>query len=100
MVILFIAVISSIAIAFWPTEKSEGLVFWTFAPHHARMYEEVIKDWNKRAQTSDAEPIQMNVLSMGALNRRTQSGMWAKTPTSDLVEIEQPSVFYVEINVL
>ena len=92
LVILVIAAISSAAIAFWPTEKNEGLVFWTFTPHHARMYGPVIDDWNARADQNDAEPIQMYVLSMGALNRRTQSGMWAKTPTSDLVEIEQPSV--------
>ena len=91
MVILLIAALSSAAIAVWPREQSDGLVFWTFAPHHARMYGEAIEDWNKRADQSDAEPIQMFVLSMGALNRRTQSGMWAKTPTSDLVEIEQPS---------
>jgi len=56
------------------------------------MYEPVIEDWNRRVAQTDAEPIQLHVLSMGALNRRTQSGMWAKTPTSDLVEIEQPSV--------
>ncbi|MFK7788544.1 MAG: ABC transporter substrate-binding protein, partial [Phycisphaeraceae bacterium] len=56
------------------------------------MYGPVIEDWNASAQEKGVEPIQMNVLSMGALNRRTQSGMWAKTPTSDLVEIEQPSV--------
>jgi arabinosaccharide transport system substrate-binding protein len=92
LVILLIAALSSAAIAFWPSEKREGLVFWTFAQHHARMYDPAIQDWNQRAATSDAEPIQMFVLSMGALNRRTQSGMWAKTPTSDLVEIEQPSV--------
>ena len=92
LVILLIAALSSVAIAVWPTQKSEGLVFWTFTPHHARMYEGAIEQWNKQAQDTDAEPIQMHVLSMGALNRRTQSGMWAKTPTSDLVEIEQPSV--------
>ena len=92
LVILAIAAVSSAAIAFWPEEKSEGMVFWTFAQHHARMYEPAIDEWNKQADASDAEPVQLHVLSMGALNRRTQSGMWAKTPTSDLVEIEQPSV--------
>lgn len=91
-VILLIAAVSSVAVAFWPSEEREGLVFWTFAPHHARMYGEAIDKWNDRAEQADAEPIQMFVLSMGALNRRTQSGMWAKTPTADLVEIEQPSV--------
>ncbi|MEM9347203.1 MAG: extracellular solute-binding protein [Planctomycetota bacterium] len=92
LVILLIAAISSVAIAFWPSKEGEGLIFWTFAPHHARMYGPVIEQWNKQASETDAEEIQMFVLSMGALNRRTQSGMWANTPTSDLVEIEQPSV--------
>lgn len=92
LVILIIAALSCVAIAVWPSEKSEGLVFWTFAQHHARMYGPVIDDWNEQAEQNNAEQIQMFVLSMGALNRRTQSGMWADTATSDLVEIEQPSV--------
>lgn len=91
-VIVLLAITSSLAVAFWPTEKGEGLVFWTFAPHHARMYGPVIEQWNEQAQANDNQQIQMHVLSMGALNRRTQSGMWADTPTCDLVEIEQPSV--------
>ncbi|MEM6256787.1 MAG: extracellular solute-binding protein [Planctomycetota bacterium] len=90
--ILLIAIASSVAITFWPDVESEGLVFWTFAPHHARMYDEAVEEWNKYSRKAETEAIQMFVLSMGALNRRTQSGMWAKTPTSDLVEIEQPSV--------
>lgn len=92
VVILLIAIVSSVAIAAWPTPQQEGLVFWTFTRHHAQMYGPVIADWNQRAQDTAVEPIQMHVLSMGALNRRTQSGMWAKTPTSDLVEIERSSV--------
>lgn len=92
LVILVIAAVSSAAIVVWPSEEKDGLVFWTFAQHHARMYGPVIDEWNEQARANDAEQIQMFVLSMGALNRRTQSGMWAKTPTSDLVEIEQPSV--------
>ena len=91
-VIALIAVTSSVAIAVWPTTQSEGMVFWIFAPHHARMYDGVIKEWNENAQRNGTEPVQMYTLSMGALNRRIQSGMWAKTPTCDLVEIEQPSV--------
>jgi len=92
LVIVLLAISSSLAIALWPTDQREGMVFWTFAPHHARMYQDAIADWNRRADEAGHQPVQMHVLSMGALNRRTQSGMWAGTPTSDLVEIEQPSV--------
>ena len=90
-VIALLAITSSVAIAIWPTEKQEGMVFWTFAPHHAKMYGPAIDTWNRQAQTDANQPVQMHILSMGALNRRIQSGMWAKTPTADLVEIEQPS---------
>lgn len=90
--ILLIAVLSSTVIVFWPGEKKDGLIFWTFAPHHARMYGPVIEHWNESSAQLGTEKIQLHVLSMGALNRRTQSGMWAGTHTSDLVEIEQPSV--------
>jgi len=94
LVILLIAVASTLAIAAWPTPEREGLVFWTFTRHHAQMYSPAIEDWNERARNGDgdAEPIQMHVLSLTALNRRTQAGMWAKTPTADLVEIERSSV--------
>ncbi len=91
LVILVIALTSSLAVALWPTQEREGLVFWIFAPHHARMYGPAIEDWNQEAKEAGEEQVQMYVLSMGALNRRTQAGMWAETPTSDLVEIEQPS---------
>lgn len=91
-VILAIAIGSSFAIAFWPSEKQEGMVFWTFSPTHGKMYDPAIEDWNAQAPARGDESIQMHTLSMGALNRRTQAGMWAKTPTSDLVEIEKPFV--------
>ncbi|MFN3168828.1 MAG: ABC transporter substrate-binding protein [Phycisphaeraceae bacterium] len=91
-IILLIAVVSSIAIAAWPKQKHEGLVFWTFTRHHAQMYGPAIERWNAQSDANGVEPIQMHVLSLGALNRRTQAGMWADTPTADLVEIERSSV--------
>ena len=89
LVIAVIAVLSSIAIVVWPSEKQEGMVFWTFAPDHARMYGPAIDRWNEQAERNGSERVQLHVLSTDALPRRTQSGMWAGTPTSDLVEIER-----------
>jgi len=91
-VVALIAVVSSILIAAWPRPQREGLVFWTFAPHHTRMYEPVIESWNEDADISDAthRPVVLSTLSTGALAQRTQSGFWAQTPTADLIEIEQP----------
>lgn len=88
-VIFVIAALSSGAIAVWPSEKTEGLAFWTFAPDHARMYSQAVEDWNESAERNGTEKVQLFVLSTDALPRRTQSGMWAGTPTSDLVEIER-----------
>ncbi len=94
MIVLLLAVTSSLAILAWPKPQREGLVFWTFTRHHALMYEPVIDARNKRQPdaTQDAianEPIQLFTISTGALIRRTQAGFWAQTPTADLIEVER-----------
>ncbi|MEM9020352.1 MAG: extracellular solute-binding protein [Planctomycetota bacterium] len=94
MVILVIAVLSTVAIALWPNNKQEGMVFWTFAPHHARMYEPVIEEWNQgvSAENPDQMPVVLSTISTGALTQRTQAGFWAQTPTADLIEVERPMI--------
>ena len=94
LVIFCIAVLSSIAIALWPSPQRDGLVFWTFAPHHTRMYEPVIEDWNQQVTSEDPnqQRVFLSTLSTGALAQRTQAGFWAQTPTADLIEIERPMI--------
>lgn len=94
LVILAIAVCSSIVLALWPSPKREGLVFWTFAPHHTRMYEPVIEQWNQDVSpdTPDHQPVVLSTISTGALTQRTQAGFWAQTPTADLIEVERPMI--------
>lgn len=92
--ILAIAICSSIAVALWPSPKRDGLVFWTFAPHHTRMYNPVIESWNREVSPEDPDhqPVVLSTLSTGALTQRTQAGFWAQTPTADLIEVERPMI--------
>ncbi|XAL98350.1 ABC transporter substrate-binding protein [Phycisphaeraceae bacterium D3-23] len=91
-VILAIALASTLAVLVWPRAEREGLTFWTFAQHHARMYNPVIDAWNADLPPDDPryQPVVLSTISTGALAQRTQAGFWAQTPTADLVEVEQP----------
>ncbi len=93
-VIALLAVVSTAAVLAWPRPERGGLEFWTFAPHHTRMYEPVIESWNQKAGSDhpDRQRVSLSTLSTGALAQRAQAGFWAQTPTADLIEVEQPMI--------
>lgn len=93
IVIAAIAAVSSVLVLAWPRDQQEGLVFWTFAPHHTRMYEPAIEAWNEDLGDDPAAmPVVLSTISTGALTQRTQAGFWAQTPTADLIEVERPMI--------
>lgn len=93
-VIALLAVVSTAAVLAWPEPERGGLEFWTFAPHHTRMYEPVIAEWNKEATPTDPtrRRVSLSTLSTGALAQRAQASFWAQTPSADLMEVEQPMI--------
>ena len=79
-----LALLSSLIIVLWPIPKQEGLVFWTFAKSHKRIYDPMTQVWNKTQQQTDR--VSILLLSGGALQRRLLSGFLSDTPVPDLVE--------------
>lgn len=79
-----LAVVSTIVLGLWPIPQREGLVFWTFAKSHQRLYEPITEAWNSEHQRD--ERVHIVLLSAGALQRRLFSGFLSGTPVPDLVE--------------
>jgi arabinosaccharide transport system substrate-binding protein len=79
-----LAVVSAIVLILWPIPQKEGLVFWTFAKTHQRLYEPMTAAWNAAQQPADR--VHIVLLSAGALQRRLLSGFLSGTPLPDLVE--------------
>jgi arabinosaccharide transport system substrate-binding protein len=83
-IIAALAVLSTIVLALWPIPQRQGLVFWTFARSHQRLYEPMTAAWN--AARPAEERVHVVLLSAGALQRRLLSGFLSETPVPDLVE--------------
>ncbi len=84
-----LALVSSIAIAFWPVNKTEGLEFWTFSKNHGELYQQLSADYNDQARTEGRLPVNVFVIDLAASVRRTLSGFWSGTPLADLIEVER-----------
>jgi arabinosaccharide transport system substrate-binding protein len=86
-VILLIAVVSSIAVAVWPIEKTQGLELWTFTRLHGRLYDQLAVEYNANARASGDPELNVFTIDASALSRRTLSGFWSGTPLGDLIEV-------------
>lgn len=60
-------------------------VMWTFAERHYEWYPPIIEEWN---QTHDGPPVEIELIGLDALKRRTMSGFMAGAPTAELIEFE------------
>ena len=90
MVILALAVVSSLARLLWPVPGREGMEMWAFARDHVRMYEPIVAAWSEQAAAAaDREPIQLSLISFQPMQRRVLSGFHSGTPMADLVEVER-----------
>lgn len=59
---------------------------WTFAPPHARMYEPLLEEW----QAEPGHPsVEIEVLSLPALERRMLGAFLSGVPVADLIEAER-----------
>lgn len=87
--ILGIAIVSTIAVLFWPIPRVEGMRLWTFSRGHGLLYERVLSGLN------DHDPlatVDVSVIDLSALTRRTLSGFWSGTPVADLIEVERSAM--------
>ncbi len=88
IVILLVAVLSSIGLVFSRVEKPEGQMFWTFSRNHAALYNPIAEAWNAEA-SSPPQRVNILLISGDALQRRLLSGFLSGTPVPDLVEVHQ-----------
>jgi arabinosaccharide transport system substrate-binding protein len=85
--ILLLALVSSIAIAFWPIPHRGGRAFWLFSFDHDLIYKPAIAAWN-RAHPDPRDQVIDYVISNGPLGRRLESGFLSGTPVPDAAEVE------------
>lgn len=85
LLILLMALASTVAVFAWPIPERPGMEMWTFARSHALMYEPVIKQWN----ADRPMPVNMFVISGDALTRRMMSAFFSDTPVADMIEAER-----------
>lgn len=83
LVILTIAIITSIIVASLPTKEVKGIPFWLSATVHYDAYVPLIEEWNREHPESQ---FGMTLLHARALERRMLAGFLSGTPVADLME--------------
>ena len=83
LVILTIAIVTSLIVVALPVEQIEGMPFWVSSKNHYGSYVEPIKAWNK--QRPD-EKIGMSLLHARALERRMLAGFLSGSPVAEVIE--------------
>lgn len=68
--------------------EAAGTTFWLYAGAHHRMYVPIMAKWNAEA-ASDADRVQMKLMSYPALERRMLAAFYAGTPSAELIEVER-----------
>ncbi|MEM7145780.1 MAG: extracellular solute-binding protein [Verrucomicrobiota bacterium] len=86
LIILAIAILSTVVVLAWGVPGRQGMTLWTFATNHAEMYVPVAEEWNAR-QGDPGREVHILSLSGEALEQRLLPGFRAGTPLADLVEI-------------
>lgn len=83
--VIVMAVLSSVAVWFWPTGPQAQRSMWTFAQPHFRMYEPIVQKWNREHTPT----IDMKLIGLVALERRMLGAFMSGTPSADLLEVER-----------
>lgn len=84
VVMLTLALLSSILVMLRPGRPPEGLQVWSFARAHTDAYAPLVAEWNAR---NPDHPVEVRLFSGPALERRLLSGFRAGLPVADLVEV-------------
>lgn len=85
-VIAVLALACSAAVLSSAGRTRADVTMWTFAPPHARMYEPLLKVW----QPEPGQPsVEIEVLSLPALERRMLGAFLSGVPVADLIEAER-----------
>lgn len=68
-------------------DSGDAVVFWLFSPEHKQLYVPLLE------QAGDLDrPLDMQLMSIAAIERRMMSGFFGGLPTADLIEVERAVV--------
>lgn len=76
----------SIAVLSLGGKERADVTLWTFAPPHARMYAPILEEWG---QEPGSRSVEIEVLSLQALERRMLGAFMSGVPVADLIEAER-----------
>lgn len=65
----------------------DALVFWLFSPEHRQLYVPLLEEAGEMDR-----PLEMQLMSVAAIERRMMSGFFGGLPTADLIEVERAVV--------
>lgn len=69
------------------TQTVDAVEFWLFSPEHRQLYVPLLE------QAGDLDrPLDMQLMSIAAIERRMMSGFFGGLPTADLIEVERAVV--------
>jgi arabinosaccharide transport system substrate-binding protein len=85
LVLVALALTSSVAMVLSPVPRGAGMRFWTFARLHHQMYVPQVEVWNQ----SQRPQVQLSLLSINALEQRMLSAFLAETTVAELIEVER-----------
>jgi len=66
------------------SDASDAVVFWLFSPEHRQLYVPLLEN-----AADMGRPLDMQLMSIAAIERRMMSGFFGGLPTADLIEVER-----------
>ncbi|MBZ0170998.1 MAG: extracellular solute-binding protein [Phycisphaerales bacterium] len=85
-IVVLIALLSSAGVALRGGKRShDGVTMWTFARPHADMYRPIVSEWNHEHDPG----VDLQLLSLAAVEQRMLAGFYAGVETADLIEVER-----------
>jgi len=93
LVILLLAIVTSVLVVWLPAKDPRGIQFWVFHGAYRDTYMGTIEEWNRAHPET---PFAVTLLASSPLERRILSGFLAGTPVADLIALHNaiiPKVF-------
>jgi arabinosaccharide transport system substrate-binding protein len=84
--VVILATVSSVLVVVIPVAPRPGMIFWLFDRNHAKIAGVIAEEWNEQ---HPATPVQVTLVTGGALSSRMLTGFYADTPVADLIEVER-----------
>lgn len=84
--IALLALACSVAVVGSGGRERANVTMWTFAPPHAKMYRPLVERW---AREPGGQSVDLEVLSLPALERRMMGAFLSGVPVADLIEAER-----------